>query len=92
MDNSGSKATMMDEDFSTKATSLVLKTYFPQVAETTLREVLGESGSSATIYYLGPEALRDPKVFDSRLREIFGPGAEPILQHLLRNMESSKNK
>lgn len=77
------------EDFASRTTQVALKTYFAEVAERSIKELLGESGTSAFLYHTGgPRILQDPKGLENALRDIFGPGAEIILEHILKNAET----
>ncbi len=52
-------------------------------------DILGESPSLAVIYHMGGrEALHDPKVFEKRLKDYFGDGANIILKRILKNLKT----
>ena len=78
----------MTENFQDAVTRLALKSAFAEVAERSLKEVIGESGTSAFLYHMGgSEILQDPNKLENGLKTIFGPGAEPIMEYILKNME-----
>lgn len=67
------------------------KADFVEVVKQSLNSLLGESATQSTIYHLGgEEALRDPDVFEEKLRSLFNIGAESILKHILLNLEKSE--
>jgi len=76
------------EDFQDAVAGLALESAFAEVAEQSLKDLIGESGTSAFLYHMGgSEILQDPKDLENGLRTIFGIGAEAILEHILENME-----
>ncbi|MFQ6134908.1 MAG: hypothetical protein ACE5KU_03720 [Nitrososphaerales archaeon] len=79
----------MAEDFADKVSRLAPKDDFVKVARQSLNEVLGESAASAVIYHLGVKESEDPKVFEERLRAIFGIGADTILKRILEKLRIS---
>lgn len=84
------KILLPEEDFEEWAKRAALKGQFCKIAEQTLIQVLGETGTAATIHYLGTESFQDPKIFKERTRIIFGEGADLILEYVLRNLMSSQ--
>ena len=65
--------------------------YFADIAERSLKELLGESSAKAAIYHMGgSEILRDPRALQKGIDAIFGPQAYIVLEHILaRTMESA---
>ena len=69
------------------------KAEFVEVVRQSLNSFMGESAASATIHQLGgPEAIKDPKIFAEKLRTLFTDGAELILKHILKNLETDTVK
>ncbi len=83
----------MARGFRDEAAKLALEASFPEVAEQSMKEILGESGTSAFIYHMGGSGiLRNPEHLETGIRTIFGPGAEAILEHILENMKKPPQK
>lgn len=62
---------------------------FFEVVKQTLKDILGDSAASATIYHLGGDkTLQDPKAFEKRLKALFGLGAETIMKAIQKNLQS----
>lgn len=81
----------MAEGFADRVERLVSKAEFAEAVKQVMGDVLGETGAKAAIYHLGGEkVLREPRLFERRLREVFGAGAEIILEHIVRKLESVK--
>jgi len=79
----------MTEDFTDKVALLASKDNFVSAIKQSLNEIIGESATSIIIHHLGgAEVLQDPKVFEERLKAIFGAGAEIILKRILKNLET----
>jgi hypothetical protein len=76
----------MIEAFANKIVHLTSKEKHTRVVQQTLKEVLGDTATSATIYYLGLMVLRDIKTLEYGLKTLFGPGAETILKKVLKNL------
>jgi len=77
------------EDFAEKVARLVSKPDFVEVVKQSLNALFGESATSVIINHLGgAEALQDSKVFEERLKALFGKGAEIILKIILKNLET----
>jgi len=81
---------MMTPDFFKKAGSLP-DGDFAKLAKSCMNELLGESISLAIVYHLGgSDVLHNPKVFESKLQNTFGPGADTILNYIYRNLETKQ--
>ncbi len=79
----------MTERFADRVARLASKVDCAEAVKQSLNQVLGESAASSTIYYLGgAKALREPKIFEEKLRVMFGMGAEIIMKHILKNLET----
>ena len=63
---------------------------FPDALENSvhsaLKEVLGESGSKATVYFLGPIDYNDVEGFHLRLKKLFGSGVLSLEAVILRHL------
>jgi len=78
------------EDFAGEVARLASKAHLAEVIKQSLNELLGEPAASAVVYHLGGyEALQNPEVFEGKLRDLFGTGANLILRYILRKMETS---
>ena len=72
--------------FTGKMARVPTETDIVGLVKRSMHEVLGESPTLAVICNVGgDEALKDPAVFERRLRDFFGEGAEVILKHILEN-------
>jgi len=68
------------------------KADFVEVMRQSLTTFLGESATSAIIYHLGEEAIRDPNTFAEGLKAIFEEkGAKVILEYILKYLEAEKS-
>ena len=56
---------------------------FARLARETLREIMGEAGSSVVLYGLNKNVLESPERLTQELSSIFGWGAIPILKALV---------
>jgi hypothetical protein len=54
---------------------------FGELAKAALRDILGDSGSAAILFYLGEP---DPQTFEAKLTKILGDGAKIIADDLKR--------
>jgi hypothetical protein len=48
-----------------------------------LTQILGGSGSSATVYFLGNDAFSDPRILLERMKTMFGRGTPVLLSKLV---------
>lgn len=75
-------------DFANALEQQSLKEDLVEVMKEGMNEVLGESSSSAVIYYLGGiETLKRPDVFEDRLQKFFGGKADVILKSILKKVK-----
>ncbi|MCS7098447.1 MAG: hypothetical protein NZ922_05685 [Candidatus Methanomethyliaceae archaeon] len=64
---------------------------FEEIVVMTLMEIFGERNLPVLIYHLGGyETLKEPKIFEEKLRELFKEGADIILNYMKNKMEGSK--
>ena len=56
-----------------------LKTFYPE----NMKATLGNSGTSAVVYYLGESSFNDPTVLVGRLFQLFGIGAFSLLDGMI---------
>ncbi|MEM4608939.1 MAG: hypothetical protein QXI57_04790 [Candidatus Methanomethylicaceae archaeon] len=64
---------------------------FEDIVIMALMEIFGEKNFQVLIYHLGGyDALRDPKIFEERLRNLFKEGADIILRYINNKMEAIK--
>lgn len=64
---------------------------FEDIVIIALMEIFGERNLQVLIYHLGGhEVLRDPKIFEERLRNLFKEGADIILRYVNNKMEALK--
>ncbi|MCJ7635459.1 hypothetical protein MUP77_24105 [Candidatus Bathyarchaeota archaeon] len=79
----------MSESFADRVELLSSKAYFAEVARKVLNSLFGKSLMSVVLYHLGPDALQDPKVFEEKIKAVFGAGAEAILKKVIENLETT---
>lgn len=64
---------------------------FEDIVIMALIEIFGERNFQVLVYHLGGhDALRDPKVFEEKLRNLFKEGADIILKYIKNKMEALK--
>ena len=78
----------MADGFADRVELLSSKAHLAEAAQKTLNSLLGESLTSVVLYHLGSEALQDPKVFEEKIKAVFGSGAEFILKKVIENLET----
>lgn len=52
-----------------------------------LTAILGGTGTSAMVFFLGEDAFADPKILLGRIKIIFGDGADVLIQGLVDRAE-----
>ena len=64
-----------------------------EVYQTGLSKVLGGSGGSAAVFYLGEDSFSDARVLVQKIKVMFGRGADTLIAELAdRGMEALRSQ
>lgn len=84
---------MTVSDFVSRAEPYLHSGEFEKVAKMALKDIFGDPLSSTVIFHLGgTEAMTNPSEFEKKLRAIFGPGADMILEYLIKKLENPRKR
>ncbi len=83
--------------FAGEISEMIKDRSFESVALQSLIEIFGEQNAQILIFHIGGEvALKDPELFEKKVRAIFKEGADLILNHIkynaARNLQQSKKE
>lgn len=83
----------MATDFSSRAMLYLHSENFEKVVRSALKDIFGEPLASSVIYNIGgTESIMDPSTFEKKIRLVFGPGADLILDYVLKKFENPRKR
>lgn len=83
----------MASEFVAKATVYLHNKNFEGIVSSALKDIFGEPLASSVIFQIGgTESIMDPSIFEKKIRLVFGPGAELILDYVVKKLENPRKR
>ncbi|MEN3015855.1 MAG: hypothetical protein ABC585_02490 [Candidatus Methanosuratincola petrocarbonis] len=83
----------MATEFASRAIVYLHNKDFEGIVRNALKDIFGEPLASSVIFQIGgTESIMDPSLFEKKIRLVFGPGADLILDYVVKKLENPKKR
>lgn len=83
----------METDFVSRVTVYLRNRDFEEIVRSALKDIFEEPLASTVIFQIGgTESIMDPSLFEKKIRLVFGPGADLILDYVTKKLENPRKR
>jgi len=83
----------MATEFASRATKYRHNKEYEGIVRNALKDIFGEPLASSVVFHIGgTESIMDPSLFEKKIRLVFGPGADLILDYVAKKLENPRKR
>ncbi|MEJ5292391.1 MAG: hypothetical protein WHS82_02245 [Candidatus Methanosuratincola sp.] len=83
----------MATEFASRAAKYRHNKEYEGIVRNALKDIFGEPLASSVVFHIGgTESIMDPSLFEKKIRLVFGPGADLILDYVAKKLENPRKR